>query len=163
MATLTKDQKRAKKKKAAQKKVITKQQEDNKKSNQSIAVNNNLPERKNPHTKMKPDYKTLVSKFSGSMEQWNEIVLKTHNDFGYGFDYEDLADVILAKIRVVMPSSIDILNEEKGLSYEELQKKLESKDQNNQYIIMLSVVNKQAGAYWSGELEEEDLLDYGFV
>ncbi len=162
MATLTKDQKRAKKKKAAQKKLITKQHEENKKSNQSIAEANHLPERKNPMTKIKPDYEALVSGFSGSMEQWDELVLKTHNTFGYGFEYDDLADAIIEKIMAALPNSVDILSAQKGKSLEELVKQLEDKYEN-QLIDMLSIVDKQTGAYWRGELEREDLLDYGFV
>lgn len=162
MATLTKNQKRAKKKKAAQKKLITKQYEENKKSSQSIAVTNNLPERQNPMTKIKPDYKALVSNFSGSMEQWDELVLQTHNTFGYGFEYDDLADAIIEKVMEVLPDSVDILSVQKGKSLEELVKQLEEKHEN-QLINMLSIVDKQTGAYWRGELESEDLLDYGFV
>jgi hypothetical protein len=162
MATLTKDQKRAKKKKSAQKKLITKQHEENKKSNLSIAVTNNLPERKNPSTKVKPDYKTLVSDFSGSMEQWDELVLKTHNAFGYGFEYDDLADAIIEKIITALPSSVDVINAQKGKPLEDIVKQLEEKYENL-LINMLSIVDKQTSAYWRGELEEEDLLDYGFV
>lgn len=162
MATLTKDQKRAKKKKAAQKKLITKQHEENKKLNQSIAVTNNLPERQNPMTKIKPDYKALVSNFSGSMEQWDALVLQTHNTFGYGFEYDDLADVIIEKVMEAIPSSADILSAQNGKSLEELIKQLEDKYED-QLINMLSVVDKQTGAYWRGELESEGLLDYGFV
>lgn len=162
MATLTKDQKRAKKKKAAQKKLITKQHEENRNSNQSIVVTNNLPERKNPMTKIKPDYKALVSDFSGSMEQWDKSVLKTHNTFGYGFDYDELADAIIEKIMKALPGSVDILSAQNGKSLEELVKQLEEKYED-QLINMLSVVDKQTGAYWRGELEAEDLLDYGFV
>ena len=162
MATLTKDQKRAKKKKSAQKKLITKQHEENKKSNLSIAAANNLPERKKPSTNVKPDYKTLISDFSGSMEQWDELVLKTHNAFGYGFEYEDLAYAIIEKIIVVLPSSVDILNAQNENSLEDIVKQLEEKYENT-LINMLSIVDKQTGAYWRGELEREDLLDYGFV
>lgn len=42
-----------------------------------------------------PDYSKMVSDFGGSMEQWYQIVLNTHNEFNYGFQYEDLEEVLL--------------------------------------------------------------------
>jgi hypothetical protein len=120
------------------------------------------PERKNsdPQSRVSPDYEMLVSGFSGSMPEWDDLVLKTHNAFGYGFNYDQLADKVLDKIITVLPDSEKIANS--GETLEDIVTELSNK-YDHQFVEMLSVVNKQTDKYWSGELEEKELIDYGFV
>ncbi len=121
-----------------------------------------IAERKNsdPQSRVSPDYDLLVSGFSGSMIEWDDLVLKTHNAFGYGFNYDQLADKLLDKIIDVFPDSEKTANSENAL--EDIVTELSNK-YDHQFIEMLSVVDKQTERYWSGELEEKELIDYGFV
>ncbi len=67
---------------------------------------------------------------------------------------------MLDKIIDAFPDSEKTANSEKAL--EDIITELSNK-YDHQFIEMLSVVDKQTERYWSGELEEQELIDYGFV
>jgi hypothetical protein len=121
-----------------------------------------VPQRTQSNSKVKPDYKGLVSGFQGTMEEWDKLVLETHDAFGYGFDYVELCEHVIEKISEDMPSSRGIIDGNKLLAVDELVIKLLDIDENK-FIEMLAVIDKQEGTYWRGELEENDLLSYGLV
>ena len=163
MKALTKAQKRNKKKQVQKKKLLTKQHDRNKalkKSSPDSALYNLLTNEGN--ITEKPDYKGIVNNFEGSMEQWYELDLKTHNDYGLGFVYDDLADVILNKIIEDIPESSEILNQDKLSTLSDIVLDLKSKFEHK-LIDMLTVVDEQDDSYWNGELERKGLIKYGLV
>lgn len=105
----------------------------------------------------RPDYKQLILNFSGEIEEWGELILKTHNEFGYGFEYEDLEHELIEIIKIEVPGTSKLLNDNQQTveaAVVELKKNHTSK-----LIDMLEVTDAQNGAYWRGELDE--YLTYG--
>ena len=109
MSGLTTKQKKARKKKSAQKKLIAQQNKANQAENEiedpSLDEFQSIAKREKSETDVTPNYKTFVLGFSGSMDQWDALVLKTHNEFGYAFEYEDLIESIIEKIIADTPET----------------------------------------------------------
>lgn len=104
-----------------------------------------------------PDYKSLILNFSGQMDEWNSLILKTHNEFGYGFEYEDLEHELIKMIKIEMPGTSKLFNNDQR-TVEEIVPELK-KHYSSKLTDMLAVTDDQNGAYWRGELDE--YLTYG--
>ena len=159
MSGLTTKQKKARKKKSAQKKLIAQQNKANQVENEDQPIDEFqvAAKREKPATDVTPNYKTFVLGFSGSMDQWDALVLKTHNEFGYAFEYEDLIESIIEQIITDKPETEMMFDADKELA--DIIKVL-SVNHPSPYVDMMTVVLKQAAAYWNGDLEKNGLLDY---
>ncbi|QTL34495.1 hypothetical protein [Pseudoalteromonas viridis] len=106
-----------------------------------------------------PDYYDIVSKFNGTMDEWYELILQTHNEYGFGFEYEDLEDVLLNLIASEYPEVIAIVEKEYDCSSEAVK---EINDNfKHKWVDMLVVTNNQNGEFWSGALEANKRIVYG--
>ena len=121
-----------------------------------------VPERIQMDSKVKPDYKSIILIFEGTMEQWGELVLGIHNAYGYGFDYNDLGSKLIEKILEEIPSSESIINANKSKILEDIVKALRN-SHKSKFIDMLAVVDEQDGDFWRGDIEAKGLIDYGLV
>ncbi|HBA56269.1 hypothetical protein [Alteromonas sp.] len=98
-----------------------------------------------------PEYLKIVNEFDGTMKDWYQLVLDTHIEYGYEFEYIDFEEALLKAIKQKFPN---------------LQANLHDSSLNNDKIIeilrehcsdelveMFAVCAKQNDDYWSGELE----------
>ncbi|MDU0355794.1 hypothetical protein RS130_19590 [Paraglaciecola aquimarina] len=98
------------------------------------------------------DYNSLISNFSGSMEEWDQLVLKTHINFGLSFEYEDLAKELIQRIILEFPNA-EYQIKNNNLSIAELVIKLR-KSHTSIFIEMLAITDEQDDAFWRGDLDE---------
>ncbi len=159
MSGLTTKQKKARKKKSAQKKLIAQQNKANQveNGNQPLDEFQVAAKRVSAETDVTPNYNTLILAFSGTMVQWNTLILKTHNEFGYAFEYEDLIESIIEKIIEDTPETETVFDGDKELN--DIVNVLKASHPST-YVDMMTVVVKQATAYWNGDLEKDNLLNY---
>jgi hypothetical protein len=153
----TKKQKREKNLKKAKKALATKTHMRNRVIKTQEPVGYDFPPLLNEHEK--PAYQYIVSGFNGTMKEWYDLILTVHNEFGYGFEYDELEDVLLNLIEAELPEAKGIM-EAKYDSSDAMVSAINS-NFKHKFIDMLVVTNKQNGDYWSGRLELNDLITYG--
>ena len=181
---LTKKQKRAKKQRIARKAKVALENEANMLVNKTTErIYNNLVRNKTDNAEdlsqtdtrplrqgsapvggekfTPPEYSKIIDEFDGTMEDWYQLVLDTHNEYGYEFEYIDFEEALLKAIKQKFPN---------------LQANLHDSSLNNDKIIeilrehcsdelveMFAVCAKQNDDYWSGELEAKGLITYGLI
>lgn len=162
----TKKQKREQRLKKAKKAAATKKQEANRAAKSpdlnTLSADNSKGFIESMFGEQKqPDYYDIVSKFNGTMDEWYELILKTHNEYGFGFEYEELEDVLLNLIANEFPDVIAIVEKEHDCSSEVVTEI--GNNFKHKWVDMLVVTNNQNGEYWSGALETNKRLDYGLL
>lgn len=181
---LTKKQKRAKKQKIAHKAKVTLKNETNMLVNKTTErrYNNLIRDKSDSAENLSqsdtgplrlgsvpiggekftpPEYSKIIDEFDGTMEDWYQLILDTHNEYGYEFEYIDFKEALLIAIKQKFPNLQASLHDS-SLDNDKIIEILRE-HYSDELVEMFAVCAKQNDEYWSGELEAKGLITYGLI
>lgn len=96
-----------------------------------------------------------------STVQWYQLVLDTHNKYGYEFEYIDFEEALLKAIKqkfLILQANLHDSSLDNDKIIEILKEHCSDK-----LVEMFAVCAKQNDDYWSGELEAKGLITFGLI
>lgn len=108
-----------------------------------------------------PEYSKIIDEFDGTMEDWYQLVLDTHNEYGLKFEYIDFEEALLKAIKQKFPNLQANLHDS-SLDNDKIIKILREHC-SDELVEMFAVCAKQNDEYWNGELESKGLITYGLI